>query len=226
MKLKLYFIPLAFAVAAMLFAGAAHLSFHDIGDGINGYYYDSAGSLDSVLKEANSASPQDIIKQADIVVKARYSGNYEVTGLGVYYQLNVTDVFHGDSSLKGNCITMIQDADVMPDQKYIAPNDWLSTPLQKGKEYILLLKHKEFDPDRILTASQKQQYYPVTNSILGCYLFTDSQQTEVINATHSRNNSSILVQNIRGKEIFATSKKDLNKYYQYKSQIFKQLGVK
>ena len=147
--------------------GLPHLSFQDIGNGINGYYYDSAASLDSVLKEANIASPQDIIKQADAVVKARYNGNYQVTGQGIYDQLNVTDVFHGDSSLKGNCITLIQDADVMPDQKYIAPNDWLSTPLQKGKEYILLLKHKDFDPDRILTASQKQQYYPVTNSIRG-----------------------------------------------------------
>ncbi len=226
MKLKLYFIPLAFVVAAMLFAGAAHFSFQDIGDGINSYYYDSAGGLDEALKNTNISSPQDIIKQADIIVKARYSGNYEVTGLGVYYQLKVSDVFHGDSSLKGNCITMIQDADVMPDEKYISPNDWLSTPLQKGKEYILLLKHKDFDPDRILTASQKQQYYPVSNTILGCYLLTDSPQTEVINATHSRNNSSILVQNIRGKEVFATNKKYLNKYYQYKSQIFKQLGIK
>ncbi len=223
MKMKLYFIPLAFVVAAMLFAGAAHFSFQDIGDGINGYYYNSAGSLDEALKEATIASPQDIIKQADIVVKARYSGNYQVTGQGIYNQLKVTDVFHGDSSLKGNCITMIQDTDVMPDQKYIAPNDWLSTPLQKGKAYILLLKHKGFDSDRILTASQKQQYYPVTNSILGCYLLTDSQQTEIID-THKKSN--LLFQNIQGKEVFATNKKDLNKYYQYKSQTFKQLGIK
>jgi hypothetical protein len=118
---------------------------------------------------------------------------------------------------------MIQDADVMPDQKYIAPNDWLSTPLQKGKAYILLLKHKDFDLDRILTASQKQQYYPVSNTVLGCYLLTDSRQTEIID-THKKSN--LLFQNIQGKEVFATNKKDLNKYYQYKSQTFKQLGIK
>lgn len=223
MKLKLYFIPLAFVVAAMLFAGAAHFSFQDIGDGINSYYYVSAASLDRVLKEADISSPQDIIKQADAIVKARYNGNYQVTGQGIYYQLNVTDVFHGDSSLKGNCIKMIQNADVMPDQKCIASKDWLSTPLQKGKEYILLLKHKDFDPDRILTAWQKQQYYPVTNSILGCYLVTDSRQTEIID-THKKPN--LLLQNIRGKEVFAVSKTDLEKYYQYKFQIFNELGVR
>ena len=93
-------------------------------------------------------------------------------------------------------------------------------PLSKGSEYLMLLKKFPFAKERALNDFQQKQYYPVTNSPAGCYLFEHGKKT-VFSAKAGRSTLPTLA----GMALYANNQQQVDEYYQMKDQVLKQLNI-
>lgn len=220
MKLKMYLIPLSFVLACMIFAGITRLTHTDIGNGVYDYPYVADAKLAEVFTENKISSSKDIIKQADIIVKAKYSGDRVITSDAFYSKITVSHVYQGDKSIENTDIYIIEMAATFQDTKFVNASTTFLIPLQVGDEYILLLRHKKFDSDRNLNEFQRVQYYPVTGGAFGCYRISDKQQTEIMSVR-----KKYTLNSLKGMDIFTTDQGVLDTYLQYKKEIFKTIGA-
>lgn len=219
MKAKLYFIPLALAAVCLISAFAVRFSYTDAGNQIYDYPYNASDTLADYLKENNVSSPQDLIREADVIVKAKYNGERQVTTDAFFSQVTVSQVYKGDKALVGKDLCVIETVSVFPKTRYI-PSKGFLIPLQTGGEYILLLKQRQFDPGRELDEFQKSQYYPVMKGAFGYYKVSNKKQTQLMSADRQYTLNSL-----KGMDLFATDQQVLNTYYQYKEQILKMIEM-
>lgn len=220
MKLKFYAIPVAIVAACLVFAVIVRFSYTDVGTKVYDYSYTSGGVLSDMLKESKINAPEDVINQAELIAEVKYTGNRKITGSAFYSQITVTRVYKGDKTLAGKEICIIEPVSTFTKTKYVNGADRFLIPLQKGENYLLLLKHKQFDPRRKLDDFQKSQYYPVTQGAFGCYPLSSQYQTEIID-----NNKTYTINSLKGFDIFTSDRKTRDIYNQYKAQIFKHFSI-
>lgn len=220
MKLKFYAIPAAIVAVCLVFAVIVRFSYTDGGAKVYDYAYTSDGVLSDMLKGNKITAPDDIISQAELIAEAKYTGNRKITGSAFYSQVNVTRVFKGDKTLVGKEICVIEPVSTFTKTKFVNGAGRFLIPLQKGENYLLLLKHKKFDPRRTLDDFQQSQYYPVTQGAFGCYRLFAKNQTELMDS-----NKTYTINSLKGFDIFTGDRKTLNTYYKYKSRIFQCLGI-
>ncbi len=221
MKLKFYAIPAAIVAACLVFAVIVRFSYTDAGAKVYDYAYTSDGVLSDMLKENKITAPEDVINQAELIAEAQYTGNRKITGSAFYSQITVTRVYKGDKTLAGKEICVIEPVSTFTKTKFVNGAGRFLIPLQKGENYLLLLKHKQFDPRRNLDDFQKSQYYPVTQGAFGCYRLSSQNQTEIIDS-----NKAYTINSLRGFDIFTSDRKTLDIYNEYKVQIFRHFGIK
>ena len=196
MKPKFYIIPAAVVAVCLVFAVIVRFSYTDAGEKIYDYAYASDGSLTDVLKENKIAEPEDVIDQAELIVEAKYTGIRKVTGYAFYSQVNVTSVYKGDKALIGKEICVIEPVSIFTKTRFVNGAGHFLIPLQQGESYLLLLKHKQFDPRRELNDFQKLQYYPITQGAFGCYRLSDENRTKLID-----NNKTYTIKSLKGFDI-------------------------
>lgn len=221
MKLKFYAIPAAIVAACLVFAVIVRFSYTDVGSKVYDYTYTSGGVLSDMLKEEKINAPEDVINQAELIAEVKYTGNRKITEAAFYSQVTITRMNKGDKALAGKEICVIEPVSTFIKTKFVNGAGRFLIPLQKGKNYLLLLKHKQFDPKRNLDDFQRSQYYPVTQGAFGCYQLSSQNQTEIID-----NNKTYTINSLKGFDIFATDRNTLNIYNQYKTQIFKHFSIK
>ncbi len=221
MKLKFYAIPAAIVAACLVFAVIVRFSYTDAGSKVYDYAYTSGGVLSDMLKKEKITAPEDVINQAELIAEAKYTENRKITGAAFYSQVTVTRVYKGDKTLVGKQVCIIEPVSTFTKTKYVNGADRFLIPLQKGENYLLLLKHKQFDPRRNLDDFQKSQYYPVTQGAFGCYRLTSQNQTEIINS-----NKTYTINLLKSFDIFTSDRKTLDIYNQYKEQMFRHFGIK
>lgn len=220
MKARLYFIPLALAAVCLISAFVVRFSYTDSGNQIYDYPYNASDTLADYLKENNVSSPQDLIREADVIVKAKYDGERQVTTDAFFSQVKVSQVYKGDHALVGKDLCVIETISAFPKTRYMSAKGFL-IPLQAGDEYILLLKQRQFDPDRKLDEFQKSQYYPAMQGAFGYYRVSNVKQTQLMNTDRQQ----YTLNSLKGMDLFATDQQVLNTYYQYKEQILKMIGM-
>lgn len=207
-------------VIASLFT---RFSFTNVGDQI--YDYEYGGGIDSsymkeLFAEFKITKPEDMVSDADTIVKVKYGGHRQVTELSFYSQVTVLEVYKGDTSLKGKKINVMEDIATFVSNKYINSGAAL-TVMQPENEYLLLLKKPQFEERRKLTEFQESLYYIYPKYSLGCFPITDKKQTKLYpidDETQTLN---------KGKEfeVYIVNQEGLDLYYQYKDTIFKLLSV-
>lgn len=219
MKLKMYYVPAAIVLICLILAGVVRFSYTDAGDKIYDYQFSAGDILPDYLKKNQISSPQDIINQADIIVKAKYSGNRKITTDVFYSRVTVLQVYKGEQSLTKKDLCVIETVHVFPKTMFM-PSSGFLVPLQSGDEYIFLLKKMQFDPSRNLNVFQNSQYYPVTQGAFGYYRISSGKQTQIMDEEQK-----YTVNRLKGIDIFATNQQVLDTYYQYKEQILKTIGA-
>lgn len=220
MKLKFYSIPAAIIAVCLIFAAVVRFSYTDAGDKIYDYDFVSGGDLAALFKDNQISSPSDLVKQADIIVKAKCTGERKVTASAFYTTVKVSKVYVGDRTINGTNLCIIEPMAVFADRKFINASKPFLIPLQPGQEYLLLLKHMQFDPQRKLNNFQESQYYPVTESAFGYYRISNKNQKEPMNE-----NKTYTINSLKDFDIFTSIQKDLDTYNEYKAQIFSRFGV-
>lgn len=222
MKPKFYAIPAAIIAVCLVLAVVVRFSYTDVGGKIYDYQYVASGVLADLLKAEKITSPQDVINQADIIVKAKYSGERKITSTAFYSQVKISQVYKGNKSLTGKELCVIETMSTLMQTRYVNAGGHFAIPLQPGEEYVLLLKPKQFDPHRKLDDFQKTQYYPVTQGAFGCYRISDKRQTVIMK---DEQNKIYTINNLKGMDVYATDRQTLDTYYQYMDRIFDTIGA-
>lgn len=221
MKLKFYVIPAAVAAACLVFAAVVRFSYSDAGAKIYDYNYAAGGELTDVLKKNGVAAPEDVINQADLIVEAKYSGNRKVTKNAFFSEVDVGHVYKGDGTLAGKEICVIESMWTFTKTHFLNAGGTFSIPLRTGESTLLLLKHKQFDPERKLDAFQKSQYYPVTKSVFGCYRLSPGGRTELVDE-----NKAYTVHSLKDFNIFTGDPQTLETYKRYRAWILGRFGIR
>lgn len=214
MRPRFYAIPAAIVAVCIVFAVVVRFSYTDAGEKVYDYEYTSDGSLTDMLKENKIASPEGAVDQAELIVEAKYTGSRRVTGCAFYSQVNVSHVYKGEKALAGKEICVIEPEVIFTKTRYVNAGGSFLIPLQPGENYLLLLKHKQFDPQRKLDDFQKSQYYPVTQGAFGCYRLSAEDQTEPMD-----DKKTYTINSLKGFDIFTNDRKTLDTYNQYKAYI-------
>jgi hypothetical protein len=227
MKKGYYIIPAVLVIFCLLTAMTTRVSYrNDLMKRIQNYNYQSNDELQNVFDSKKFHSPDDLIQQADAIIKCQFSGNRQITDEAFYTPVLVSDVYKGNSELKGKTLTIVETINVIENYK-ITPNYFLLTtqgfyiPLQKGEDYILLIKKLPLNKARKSGTFLDSQYYPVSESAFGVYRISDIKQTKLINIEKD----NIPFSQLSGFDLFASEQEQLDTYYQYKQQIFKAIGI-
>lgn len=221
MKLKYYSIPLVAVLLCVVFAVAVRFSYTNAGDKIYDYNFVSGGDMTDLFKTNKITSSSDLMAQSDVIVKAKYIGERKVTSDAFYSNVKVLNVYKGDQTIKGANLCVIEPLAVFTQNKFVNASRAFLIPLQPDGEYLLCLKHMQFDSARTLDSFQKSQYYPVTQGAFGCYRFSNKNQTKIMD-----DNKTYTINSLKGLDIFTDDRKVLNTYNQYKEQIFSRLGIR
>lgn len=199
---------------------------NDMQKRILSYNYQSNDELENVFTSKKFHSSDDLIQQADLIVKCRFSGSRQVTDEAFYTPVIVADVYKGDKGLKGKTLTVvetvviIENYDITPNF-FIISNKGFYIPLQGGNDYLLLLKKLPLNEARKPNEFLDSQYYPVSQSAFGVYRMTNIKQMKLVDTEKDHTAFNKLSEF----DLFATNQKQLDTYYQYKEQIFKTIGA-
>lgn len=222
MKPKFYLIPLAIIAVSILAAVCIRSSYTDKGAEIyTSCQYDAEGDLDQLREESKISSPDGIIKQADLIVRAVYGGKRQITSTAFYSQAVIQQVYKGDKSLAGKNICVLEPAMVFVQKNYINGGGHFLVPLQPGNTYLLLLKHKQFAPERKLSEEQKIQYYPVTQGAFGCYRLSGTRQTAPLPS-----GGAYTISSLKDRDIFTSDAKVFQAYRECRKKIFSFLQLR
>jgi hypothetical protein len=232
MKRWLYLIPLFLIIVCFGISIKTRASYQSgLQERILNYDYQANDKLEDVFNKSNiniSAfhSSADLIQQADLIVKCRFSGNRQVTDEAFYTSIFVTDVYKGDKERKGKTLTVIETVYII-ENYHITPNLFSISnhrfyiPLQNGNDYLLLLKKLPLNEARKPNEFLDSQYYPVSQSAFGVYRMSNIKQTKLVDPEKNHTPFNKLSEF----DLFATNQKQLDTYYQYKQQIFKTIGA-
>lgn len=221
MKFKLYLIPLAALILCVALAGIVRGSYTNIGEKIYGFDITSVGNLEA-FKKAEIQSSQDLIEKSDLIVRVKFNGERLVTDNAFYSTVHISDVYKGDSKMKGKDIIITESMATFTDTKYLNGyfmSRWI--PLQKDTEYLMLLKNIPFRPERKLNEFQQSQYAPITSSPAGCYRIGGQVQTKLFNFEKEKTT----LNDLKGYAIYAITQEDLDRYYQLQNEVFKKLNI-
>jgi hypothetical protein len=229
MKIKLYLIPLAILLVAIITAGVVRGSYTDeISKVYQTYKFsavlDSGDKMKTIFKKNKIKDEEDLINQSDLIIKAKFTGERTITTQAFYSTVTAEDVYKGDKSLKGQNIIYTEPVAIFKDMKYFAGGSDMCLPLQKGREYVLLLKKYPFNKARKLNDIQKKQYYLITSSALGYFSLGNAKQTKFFNDKDEVSPKTTL-DTMKGLDIYASSKAQLDKYYDLKNKVFSLLKI-
>jgi hypothetical protein len=213
MKEKMYFIPLGLVIFCIIVATVVRFSYTNCGNEI--YTYTFAATIPStnkILSKNNITTVDDLINQSDIIVKCKYSGYRQITSDAFYSEVLISDVYKGDKSLIGKNINIIENVYTFPENRYLNSIDGY-IPLQVNVEYLLILKHAQFDKLRHLSDFENKEYYVLTNSPFGSYRVTQTQSGLV------NSNINMTLKTIKDLDIVTNDKKVLDIYNSYRNGI-------
>lgn len=210
-------------VLGMLAAMFIRFSFTNVGDQIYDYEF-GGGITSSVMKESfaefHITKPEDMVANADTILKVKYGGHRQVTELAFYSQVTVLEVYKGDKALNGKEINVMEDISTFVSNKYVNSVAAL-TVMQPENEYLLLLKKPQFDETRKLTEYQQNLFYIYPKYSLGCFPIMDQKQTKL----YPIDDGTQTLNNRKEFEVYIVDQEGLDLYYQYKDTIFKLLSV-
>lgn len=221
---KWYWITLSFILICFLTGFITRLSYRDdIQERILTYNYQSNDELDNVFNSQNIQSSDDIIKQADLIVKCHFSGTRQITDEAFYTPVKVTEVYKGNQELNGRILTVVEAVDIIENYD-IKPNFFLISnkgfyiPLQANNDYYLFLKKISLNKARKSDEFWDTQYYPVSESAFGVYRVSNTKQIKLFDPQKEHTSFNKLSKF----DIYATKQEQLDVYYQYKEQVFEK----
>ncbi len=218
---KLYFIPLLSIFACIVMGIVVRNSYTNDSQKIYNFEYGSCGAWDSVYQQCGKFTSKDLIDKSDLIVKAKFNGERLITGNGFYSTVHISKIFKGDNDIKKDII-ITEPVKIIVSTKFINPSYIpMCIPLQKDYEYIFLLKKIDFNEKRQLNDFQKNQYYPITSSPAGYYRLGGQVQTKLFNFSKDK----FKLNELNGFDIYANKKEQLDIYYKYKGEVFKELGI-
>lgn len=223
MNRKFYLIPAAFILLLCLFAGVTRTSYTDIGKGFLDYPYVSALSdedVDKFFLTNELSTYAQIPDRADVIVKCKVNNGQKITSDAFYTPVQISAVYKGNKGLSGHQIQIIEPITIDYRQKQLT-SLFGYVPLQTGKEYILFLNKKEWDPNKRPSDFENSQYYITTNSAFGVFSAGNQKQVHTI----PDNAKSYTAHKVYGTEIFTSGSKILNNYYELKSSIWKKYHI-
>lgn len=225
MKRRWYIIPIAILLVCVVCAFAVRTTYTDTTGDLSGFQY-SAGAdltqaLDTLGEKDAAKVPQKLADGADLIVRAKFSGDRSVTPNAAFAAVQVEQVYKGDASIQGKQIRILEDMVVHPEPEFhniMAADCYI--PLQTGDTYLLYLKRVQFQPSRKQTEFQKSQYYPYTQSALGAFRITDTKQTKLFSAT-----GQYKLEDFSGCDLPAEKQETIDFYNQVRAQVFAQWKI-
>lgn len=227
--MKKRYLIISLALIAVCFSAAiiTRASYrNDLLERIQNYSYFSNDKLQNVSDKEKIHSPDDLIRQSDVIVKCRFSGNRRITDEAFYTPVSISDIYKGNTGLKGKTITIVETVETVENEKitpkcHLLLSESFYIPLQKKNDYILLLKKLPLNPAEKADAFLDSQYYPVAQSAFGVYRISDMKQTKLIDVEKE----NIPFHQLSKFDLFATKQNELDTYYRYKQQIFEKIGI-
>lgn len=222
MKLKWHLIPLAILLVAVITAGVVRGSYTDvISKEYQTYQFSSSlnDSIETIFKKNKIKDEEDLINQSDLIIKGKFTGERKITTQAFYSTVTAEDVYKGDKSFKGQNIIYTETIAVFKETKFLNGSSGMCLPLQKDREYILLLKKFPFNKARKLDSIQKKVYYLITNTSVGCFPLGNAKQTRFFKYEDELSQKTTLG-TMKGLDIYASSKSQLDEYYEVKSKVF------
>lgn len=222
MKRKYYLIPLFFVVSCFVVAGIVRFSYrNNLMNQIQNYTYMAGNDSLNFLDDYGFKSSKDIMDGSDLIIQGICSGKQQVTDDALYTQIKIEKVYKGDSSFLGRTITVVQEMTVIQNDQaatYINAGLNCMIPIQEKSEYLLLLKHIPQDSAKKVDL---QQYYITTRSAFGMYKYSSQRQNNVVDAE----NHPLKMNELRDIDIYAITKQQLDRYYEYKAKIFQEFKL-
>lgn len=216
MKMRMYAIPIAVVllcgILALLVRITSFQSSQNLEDRDIDFITSFGNEKSTLLGDTAYSRPSTLIEQAEVIVRAQFSGDRMVSSRGLYTEVTVKEVYKGSQNLMGKQLCVIEEMSVFPDYLNI-PNVYL--PLQEGDDYLLLLEPVSFEPGRKLTELQKREYYPVSKSCLSAYRIVTEKQTKVFSE-----NDLLPLHKMKGLDVKTSKQSDLNLYYQFRDELF------
>ena len=225
MKRKWYLIPMALFLTCAVFAGIIRFSYTDsVKNEISSYLYlpVTEKSWETVFKDAGVQNTNDLVKQADLIAQVQFNGERLVRGNGLYSTVHVQKLYKGDVQRKEQNIILTESMSVFQKTKFLNCDMPMWIPLQKGSEYLVLLKKVPFDVARKLNSFQQRQYYLITNSPAGCFLLRSKKKISLSSDKETKNPN---LQTLAGKSLFASNQQQIDEYYQIKNQVLQKLHI-
>ena len=227
MKLKWHLVPLAILLVAVITAGVVRSSYTDvISKEYQTYQFSSSlyDSIKAIFKKNKIKDEEDLINQSDLIIKGKFTGERKITEQVFYSTVTAEDVYKGDESLKGQEIIYTESISTFKERKFLNSASYMCLPLQKDREYILLLKKYPFNKARKLDDIQKKQYYLITNTSVGCLPLDNPKQTKFFKYEDELSQKTTL-DTMKGLDIYASSKSQLDEYYNLKNKVLSLLKI-
>lgn len=221
MKIKTWLIPTGVLVLlSFLFSLFVRLSYTPLTEEeLLGYTMNAQQDLGAVLERNGCSDFDSLTSKADVILFGSYTGEGSFTDEAVFSKIQVQQVLKGQ--VDAETITLIDEIYLYP------PNNWYvningRSLLKKDHTYLFLLSKPPFSPYRVLPEEAKDPYLPVLSSAFGCYDFTvQEEQTE----TFGRESGAYQIKDIVNAEVVVSQKEDLDLYYQFKNEAYRQFGA-
>ncbi|WOC33375.1 MULTISPECIES: hypothetical protein [Caproicibacterium] len=224
MKKKWYLIPAALLLVCVVLAFAVRTTYTDTTAQSGQFAYSCSTSLQPVLDSLKvqkvSDIPENLVQNADAIVRAKFDGDRTFSTNAFFSTVKVTQVYKGSQSLKGTDLRIVEAVDYFSFVKTLNAGDSFYIPLQKGDDYLLILKKVPFQSSRKLTDFQKNQYYPYTQSAFGAFRMAQDKQTKLFGKNDKRT-----LDTLQGYDVPASDQKSLDAYYQVKEKVMQLLKI-
>ena len=224
MKKKWYLIPAALLLVCVVLAFAVRTTYTDTTAQSGQFAYSCSTSLQPVLDSLKvqkvSDIPENLVQNADAIVRAKFDGDRTFSTNAFFSTVKVTQVYKGSQSLKGTDLRIVEAVDYFSFVKTLNAGDSFYIPLQKGDDYLLILKKVPFQSSRKLTDFQKNQYYPYTQSAFGAFRMAQEKQTKLFSE-----NDKLTLDTLQGYDVPASDQKSLDAYYQVKEKVMQLLKI-
>lgn len=224
MKKRWYFIPVALLCVCVVLAFAVRTTYTDTSAQSGQFDYMCSTTLqpalDTLKVKKASDMPEKLIQGADLIVQVKFDGDRIFSSNAFFSTVKITRVYKGLQSFQGTDLRIVEAVNYTSFAKSLTVGNSFYIPLQKGDEYLLLLKKVPFQSSRKLTDFQKNQYYPYTQSAFGAFRMAQEKQTKLFSE-----NDKLTLDTLQGYDVPAGDKKSLDAYYQVKEKVMQLLKI-
>lgn len=224
MKKRWYFIPVALLLVCVVLAFAVRTTYTDTSAQCGQFDYGCSTTLqpalDTLKVKKASDMPEKLIQGADLIVQAKFDGDRIFSSNAFFSTVKITRIYKGSQSFQGTELRIVETVDYTSFMKFLSAGNGFYIPLQKGDEYLLILKKVPFQSARKLTAFQKNQYYSYTQSAFGAFRMAKEKQTKIF-----KEDEKLTLNMLKGYDIPAVDQNTLATYYQVKEKVMQLLKI-